>query len=163
MAQAPSNVAATITAHHLLYNRNHMLAGGIRPHYYCLPILKRSVHQEALRAAAVSGNRKFFLGTDSAPHSRGSKENACGCAGIYTAHAALEFYAAVFEQLGALDRLEAFASHFGADFYRLPRNADTVTLRKDTWAVPAQLQLGNDTLTPLGATQELAWRVVSSA
>lgn len=160
---ARDNVAATITAHHLLYNRNDMLAGGIRPHYYCLPILKRNSHQEALLSAATSGNPRFFLGTDSAPHNTASKENSCGCAGIYTAHAALELYAEVFEELGALDRLEAFASHFGPDFYRLPRNNDTVSLRKERWTVPGQLQLGGDTLTPLRATQDLSWRVVTPA
>jgi dihydroorotase len=157
------NVAATITAHHLLFNRNDMLAGGIRPHYYCLPILKRDVHQQALRGAAVSGNPKFFLGTDSAPHSTASKESDCGCAGVYTAHAAIEFYAEVFEELDALNRLEAFAAHFGPGFYRLPRNEDTITLRKESWTVPSQLQLGDDTLTPLRATQALAWRVVAAA
>ncbi len=158
-----TNVAATITAHHLLFNRNDMLAGGIRPHYYCLPILKRDVHQQALRTAATSGNPKFFLGTDSAPHSTASKESDCGCAGVYTAHAAIEFYAEVFEQLGALDRLEAFAAHFGPDFYRLPRNADTITLRRESWTVPPHLQLGAETLTPLRASQAVAWRVVASA
>jgi len=157
---AGDNVAATITAHHLLFNRNDMLAGGIRPHLYCLPVLKRNVHREALRAAAVSGNPRIFLGTDSAPHSTASKESGCGCAGVYTAHAALEFYAEVFEQLEALDKLEAFAAHFGADFYRLPRNPDTITLRREAWPVPRQLQLGRDTLTPLGAAQALAWRAV---
>jgi dihydroorotase len=159
---AAENVAATITAHHLLLNRNDMLAGGIRPHYYCLPILKRNIHQDALRAAAVSGNPKFFLGTDSAPHSTASKESSCGCAGIYTAHAALEFYAEVFEQMDALEKLEAFAAHFGADFYRLPRNVDTITLRKESWEIPPQLQLGDETLTPLCAGDAVAWRVVAS-
>jgi len=158
---ASDNIAATITAHHLLYSRNDMLVGGIRPHLYCLPVLKRDSHREALRAAAVSGSPRFFLGTDSAPHSTASKESACGCAGVYTAHAALEFYAAVFDTLGALDKLEAFAAHFGADFYRLPRNRDTVTLRRETWTAPAQLPLGAGALTPLGAGQEQAWRVVS--
>ncbi len=123
VSAAGNTVAATITPHHLLFNRNDMLAGGIRPHYYCLPVLKRNTHQEALQAAAVSGNPKFFLGSDSAPHSTASKESSCGCAGVYSAHAALEFYAEVFEQLHALDKLEAFAAHFGPDFYRLPRNA----------------------------------------
>jgi len=156
---AGASVAATITAHHLLFNRNDMLAGGIRPHLYCLPVLKRNVHREALRSAAVSGNPRFFLGTDSAPHSTASKESDCGCAGVYTAHAALEFYAKVFEDLGALHKLEAFASQFGPDFYRLPRNPDTVTLRRETWNVPEQLPLGTGTLTPLGAAQALAWRV----
>lgn len=162
VSDAPAAVAATITPHHLLFNRNHMLVGGIRPHYYCLPVLKRSTHQAALQAAAVSGNQKFFLGTDSAPHSTASKEHSCGCAGVYSAHAALEFYAEVFEQLDALDKLEAFASHFGADFYRLPRNRDTVRLRKQDWQVPAQLPLGAATLTPLRAGQMVSWQVVDS-
>ena len=156
----PDNVAATITAHHLLFNRNDMLVGGIKPHYYCLPILKRNSHQDALREAATSGNPKFFLGTDSAPHTTANKEYSCGCAGIYTAHAAIELYAEVFEQLGALDRLEAFSSHFGPDFYSLPRNDDTITLEKKSWTVPAQLPLGSDHLTPLRAGETIAWRVV---
>lgn len=156
---AGNNVAATITAHHLLFNRNDMLVGGIRPHYYCLPILKRNRHQQALQAAATSGNPKFFLGTDSAPHTTGAKETACGCAGVYTAHAALEFYAEVFDALDALDKLEGFASHFGPDFYRLPRNSDRVTLRRDAWPVASQLALGNDTLTPLRAGEQVNWRV----
>jgi dihydroorotase len=159
---AGDNVAATITVHHLLFNRNDMLVGGIRPHYYCLPVLKRNVHQQALQAAATSGNPKFFLGTDSAPHSTHSKENSCGCAGVYSAHAAVELYAEVFEQLQALDRLDAFAGHFGPDFYRLPRNVDTITLRKQSWDVPAQLPLGTDTLTPLRAAQTVAWRVADN-
>ncbi len=162
VSAAGDNVAATITAHHLLFNRNDMLVGGIRPHYYCLPVLKRNVHQDALRAAAVSGNPKFFLGTDSAPHSTASKESPCGCAGVYTAHAALEFYAEVFEEMGALDRLEAFASHFGPDFYGLPRNTDTITLRRDAWPVPASQGLGNDTLTPLRGGENVAWRVAGT-
>ena len=157
---AGQNVAATITPHHLLFNRNDMLAGGIRPHYYCLPVLKRNTHQEALQAAAISGNPKFFLGSDSAPHSTLSKESSCGCAGVYSAHAALEFYAEVFEQLHALDKLEGFAAHFGPDFYRLPRNKDSITLRKESWEVPAQLPLGDATLTPLRAGQVVTWRVV---
>ncbi|MBT5006128.1 MAG: dihydroorotase [Halieaceae bacterium] len=158
--EAGNNVAATITAHHLMFNRNDMLVGGIRPHYYCLPILKRNVHQNELMEAASSGNPKFFLGTDSAPHTRQSKESDCGCAGVYTAHAAIEFYAEVFDQLGALDKLQGFASHFGADFYRLPRNSDTVTLRKEEWQVPAQLPLGEDTLTPLAAGETISWKVI---
>ena len=133
---APARIGATLTAHHLLYNRNAMFTGGMRPHYYCLPVLKRESHRAALIAAACSGNPKFFLGTDSAPHSQQSKESACGCAGIYTAHAALELYAEVFEQAGALDRLEAFASYRGADFYGLPRNRTTVTLVKSPWQIP---------------------------
>jgi dihydroorotase len=160
VAGSANNVAATITVHHLLFNRNDMLVGGIRPHYYCLPILKRNSHQQALQAAAISGNPKFFLGTDSAPHSTASKESSCGCAGVYSAHAALELYAEVFEQLQALDKLEAFAAHFGPDFYRLPRNSDTVTLRKQSWNVPANLPLGKDSLTPLRASQAVAWQVL---
>lgn len=155
----PNNVAATITAHHLLFNRNDMLVGGIKPHYYCLPILKRNTHQNALHEAAISGNPKFFLGTDSAPHTTANKETSCGCAGIYTGHAAIELYAEVFEQLGALDRLEAFSSHFGPDFYNLPRNSDNITLEKQSWTVPAKLPLGNDSLTPLRAGETVAWRV----
>jgi dihydroorotase len=158
--EAGNNVAATITAHHLLFNRNDMLVGGIRPHYFCLPVLKRNIHQVELMEAATSGNPKFFLGTDSAPHSTANKENGCGCAGIYSAHAALELYAEVFEQLGALDKLEGFASHFGPDFYRLPRNIDTITLRKQSWQVPDQLPLGTDTLTPLRAGESVPWRVL---
>ena len=162
VSDAADTVAATITVHHLLFNRNDMLVGGIRPHYYCLPILKRNTHQQALQAAAISANPKFFLGTDSAPHSTASKETSCGCAGVYSAHAAIELYAEVFEQLQALDKLEAFASHFGPDFYRLPRNADTITLRRQSWEVPAQLPLGDRTLTPLRASQAVAWQVVDA-
>jgi dihydroorotase len=158
--EAGNNVAGTITAHHLLFNRNDMLVGGIRPHYFCLPILKRNIHQVELMEAATSGNPKFFLGTDSAPHSTANKENSCGCAGVYSAHAALELYAEVFEQLDALDKLEDFASHFGPDFYRLPRNSDTVTLRRQGWQVPAQLPLGEATLTPLRAGETVQWRVL---
>jgi len=152
-------VAATITAHHLLFNRNDMLVGGIRPHYYCLPVLKRNSHQQALGEAAISGNPKFFLGTDSAPHITANKETRCGCAGVYSAHAALELYAEVFAGLDSLDRLEGFASHHGADFYGLPRNADTVTLRRAPWQVPQQLPLGREALTPLRAGEAMAWRV----
>ncbi len=159
--EAGDNVAATITAHHLLFNRNDMLVGGIRPHYFCLPVLKRNIHQVELMEAATSGNPKFFLGTDSAPHSTGSKESSCGCAGVYSAHAALELYTEVFDQLGALDKLEAFASHFGADFYRLPRNTDTITLRKQHWQVPDQLPLGADSLTPLRAGESVQWQVLA--
>jgi dihydroorotase len=157
---APTTIGATITAHHLMFNRNDMLVGGIRPHYFCLPILKRSSHQNALRDAAISANPKFFLGTDSAPHTTANKENSCGCAGIYTGHAAIEFYTEVFDQLGALDHLQGFASHFGADFYRLPRNTDTITLEKQTWTVPSQLPLGKEFLTPLRAGKEISWRVI---
>jgi dihydroorotase len=154
-----SNIAATITAHHLLYNRSAMFAGGIRPHYYCLPVLKREEHREALVRAATSGDPKFFLGTDSAPHARGDKETLCGHAGIYTAHAAIELYAEVFEQAGALDRLEAFASFHGADFYRLPRNAGSITLRKETWTVPGEIPFGAATLVPLRAGESVGWRL----
>lgn len=159
---APATVAATITAHHLLYNRNHMLAGGIRPHFYCLPILKRGSHQQALIKAATSGDPKFFLGTDSAPHAKGKKEAACGCAGAYTAHAAIELYAEAFDAAGALDKLEAFASHFGADFYGLPRNQDHILLRRQPWTVPEQLALGGEPLVPLRAGEALAWQVVEA-
>jgi dihydroorotase len=140
-----------------------MFAGGIRPHAYCLPVLKREEHRQALVRAATGGNPKFFLGTDSAPHGKRGKETACGCAGIYTAHAALEFYAEVFEQSGALDRFEAFAAHFGADFYRLPRNRGTVTLVKESWQVPQELDFGDDRLVPLRAGETLAWKCVGSA
>lgn len=159
VSEAPANVGATITAHHLLYNRNHMLAGGIRPHYYCLPILKRNTHQQALIKAATSGNPKFFLGTDSAPHAQNRKEAACGCAGSYTANAALELYAEAFEDAGALDKLEGFASHFGPDFYQLPRNTDTITLVKQSWQVPDSLTLGDQSLIPLRAGETLRWQV----
>jgi dihydroorotase len=161
VAAASENIGATITPHHLMLNRNDMLVGGIRPHYYCLPVLKRSTHQAALLDAATSGNPRFFLGTDSAPHSTPSKENNCGCAGIYSAHAAIELYAEVFEQQGALDRLENFASHFGADFYRLPRNSERITLRRESWKVPARLPLGSSSLTPLRCGESLAWRVAA--
>jgi dihydroorotase len=159
--EAPHNVAATITPHHLMFNRNDMLVGGIRPHYYCLPILKRNIHQNELREAASSGNPKFFLGTDSAPHTTDSKETDCGCAGVYSAHAAIELYTEVFEDLDALDKLEGFASFFGPDFYRLPRNTDTITLRKESWDIPRQLPLGDSLLTPLRAGEQIHWRVVS--
>ncbi|WP_299774866.1 dihydroorotase [uncultured Pseudoteredinibacter sp.] len=156
---AGDNMAATITAHHLLYNRNHMLAGGIRPHYYCLPILKRSTHQEALIAAACSGSSKFFLGTDSAPHAKHAKEAACGCAGAYTAFAAIEMYAEAFEEANALDKLEGFASHFGADFYGLDRHSDTITLVREDWLVPDSMNFGDSDLVPLRAGETLRWRV----
>jgi dihydroorotase len=159
VASAPANVAATLTVHHLLYNRNALFKGGIRPHYFCLPVLKRESHRQALVAAAISGNPKFFLGTDSAPHARGAKESSCGCAGIYTAHAAIELYAEVFEAAGALDKLEAFASFHGPDFYRLPRNADTLTLRRLPWTVPETLPFGGEVLVPLRAGETVAWRV----
>ncbi|MGM0984180.1 MAG: dihydroorotase [Pseudomonadota bacterium] len=159
VASAPANVAATITAHHLLFNRNHMLVGGIRPHYYCLPILKRERHRQVLLSAATSGMPKFFLGTDSAPHARGDKESACGCAGAYTAPAALELYATAFEQAGALERLEGFASHFGPDFYGLPRNQGTVTLVREPWQLPETLPYAEgQTIVPLAAGETLDWR-----
>jgi dihydroorotase len=157
---AGDRVAATITPQHLMYNRNDMLVGGVRPHYYCLPILKRDTHQQALRDAVAGGSRKFFLGTDSAPHEKGTKESACGCAGCFSSHAALELYAEVFEELGVLDRLEAFASFNGADFYGLPRNGDTVTLRREPWTVPADYPLGDGRVVPLRAGETVAWRVL---
>ncbi len=161
VASAGENVAATITAHHLLYNRNAIFTGGVRPHYYCLPVLKREKHRAALVAAATSGSHKFFLGTDSAPHARSTKEAACGCAGCYTAHAALELYAEAFEAAGALDRLEAFASFNGPDFYRLPRNSTTATLEKQPWVVPEAFAfVGGDPLVPLCAGESLGWRLV---
>jgi dihydroorotase len=154
------NVAATITAHHLLLNRNAIFQGGIRPHHYCLPVLKRELHRQALVAAAISGNPKFFLGTDSAPHGKSTKEAACGCAGCYTAHAGIELYAEAFDAAGALDKLEGFASQFGADFYGLPRNAERITLVKDAWPVPASLTyLEHDVLVPLRAGERIAWRL----
>lgn len=156
---AAANVAATITVHHLLYNRNAMFQGGIRPHAYCLPVLKRESHRQALVAAATSGNPKFFLGTDSAPHLRHDKESSCGCAGIYSAHAALELYAEVFEQAGALDKLEAFASFHGPDFYGLPRNQSQVTLVKQPWTVPAALKAGDHALIPLRAGETVGWHL----
>ena len=160
VAQASENVAATITPQHLLYNRNHMLVGGIKSHYYCLPILKRNIHQQALIEAAISGSPKFFLGTDSAPHATDKKENACGCAGCYSNHAAIELYAEAFEQANALDKLEGFASHFGADFYQLPRNNDTITLEKSEWISPATLPFSHGTLTPLGGGEIRQWQVL---
>lgn len=156
---APDRVAATITPHHLLYNRNHMLVGGIRPHFYCLPILKRNEHQLALQQAAISGNPKFFLGTDSAPHAQDKKETACGCAGCYSAFAAIELYAEAFEALGALDKLEGFASHFGPDFYGLPRNTDTITLVKTPWQAPESLVFGDTVVIPLRAGTRIDWKV----
>lgn len=156
---APKNVAATLTAHHLLMNRNDMFTGGIRPHHYCLPVLKRETHRQALVKAAVSGSPKFFLGTDSAPHARHTKEASCGCAGMYTAHTAIELYAEAFEAANALDKLEAFASFYGADYYGLPRNTDTITLSKTSWQVPEKLPFGADELIPLRAGQTLTWKM----
>jgi dihydroorotase len=157
---APANVAATITAHHLLLNRNALFEGGIRPHNYCAPILKRETHREALLQAATSGDTHFFLGTDSAPHPREAKETDCGCAGLYTAHAALELYAEAFEQAGRLDRLEAFASFHGPDFYRLPRNAERVTLERTPWIVPDAYPLAGSSLKPMRAGESVAWTLV---
>ena len=153
------NIAATITPQHLLFNRNAILAGGIRPHYYCLPIIKREHHRLTLIAAATSANPKFFLGTDSAPHLTSLKETACGCAGCYSAHAALELYAEAFERAGSLDKLEGFASFYGADFYRLPRNSGTVTLEKTAWTVPAAYGKDSLSITPLKANEELNWKI----
>ena len=153
------NVAATITAHHLLMNRNALFLGGFRPHHYCLPVLKREEHREALVEAAVSGNPKFFLGTDSAPHARAAKEAACGCAGIYTAHAAIELYAVAFEEAGALDKLEGFASEFGARFYSLPVNSERITLVREDWKVPERLAFGGDELVPLRAGESIPWKL----
>jgi dihydroorotase len=161
VAEAGSNTAATLTAHHLLYNRNALFAGGIRPHWYCLPILKREEHRRALVAAATSGSGRFFLGTDSAPHAAALKEHASGCAGCYTALHALELYAQAFDGAGKLDRLEGFASFHGADFYGLPRNAGTVTLRRQDWTVPEVLPFGEAELKPLAGGETLAWRLVS--
>nr|WP_297401865.1 dihydroorotase [uncultured Marinobacter sp.] len=153
------NLAATLTPQHLMYNRNHMLVGGIRPHLYCLPILKRNRHQQALRDAVVSGNPRFFLGTDSAPHARDRKEAACGCAGCYSAYGAITLYADIFEELGVLDKLEAFASFNGADFYGLARHTDTITLVRDPWTMPDQLPLADGTIVPLKAGETINWRL----
>jgi len=159
-AAAPGTLAATITAHHLLYNRNAIFQGGIRPHYYCLPVLKRETHRLALVQAATSGSERFFLGTDSAPHAKGLKEHACGCAGCYTALHALELYAEAFDAAGALDRLEGFASFYGADFYGLPRNAGTVTLRRENWTLPDEFLAGDQPVVPLRAGEAIGWRLV---
>ena len=161
VADSDALLGATITAHHLLYNRNAIFTGGIRPHYYCLPVLKRETHRLALVQAATSGNRKFFLGTDSAPHPAHLKEHATGCAGCYTAHAALEMYAEVFDAAGALNQLEAFASFNGADFYGLPRNTGTVTLRRESWIPPESFTFGEAELKPLRAGEALPWRLVT--
>ena len=160
VAQARGPIAATITAHHLLYNRNAIFAGGLRPHWYCLPVLKREEHRRALLEAATSGDARFFLGTDSAPHAARLKEHAAACAGCYTAPHALELYATAFEQAGALGRLEAFASFHGPDFYGLPRNAGRVTLRREAWTVPESLAFGGDRIVPLAAGETLAWKLV---
>lgn len=159
VSEQNSNVAATITVHHLLYNRNHLLAGGVRPHFYCLPVLKRNSHQLALIEAATSGNPKFFLGTDSAPHPKGDKEAACGCAGIYTAPGALELYAEVFDQADALDRLEGFASLYGPRFYGLPVNTEKISLVRDSWQMEESFQFGSNTVIPVRAGETLHWRL----
>ena len=158
---ASDNIAATVTPHHLLYNRNAMFAQGLRPHYYCLPVLKRENHRKALIRAATSGNSKFFLGTDSAPHSIKNKESSCGCAGIYSSHAAIELYADIFESEGALNKLEKFASINGPKFYNLPVNTNTITLEKEEWQVPAEKQFGQEKLVPLCAGETLVWRLKS--
>jgi dihydroorotase len=158
---SPSNVAATITAHHLLMNRNAMFVGGIQPHHYCLPILKREEHRQALLRVATSGNAKFFLGTDSAPHAKHAKEAACGCAGMYTAHTAMELYAEAFDAVAALDKLEGFASFYGADFYGLPRNTGRIQLHRQSWTVPASLPFADDSIVPLRAGQPIAWKMQS--
>jgi len=156
------NIAATITPHHLLANRNHMLVGGIKPHYYCLPLLKRqSPHQESLIAAAVSGSPKFFLGTDSAPHEKHQKESSCGCAGIFSAHAAIELYAEAFDRVGKIGKLEGFASFFGADFYGLPRNQEKITLGKDTWQIPESFNFSGSHVVPFFAGEELSWKLLT--
>lgn len=153
------NIAATITPQHLLYNRNAMLVGGIRPHFYCLPILKRELHRQALVAAAISGNPKFFLGTDSAPHLKHLKEHSCGCAGCFSAHAAIELYAEAFEAAHALDKLEGFASFYGADFYRLPRNTETISLTKTSWSVPLSYGDHDSLIVPLKAGEQITWKL----
>lgn len=159
--ESEGRTAATITVQHLMYNRNAMLAGAIRPHYFCLPILKRNSHQQALIEASTSGDPRFFLGTDSAPHPQHAKECACGCAGCYTADAAIELYAEIFEQAGSLDKLEGFSSFFGADFYGLPRNKTSITLEKQPWVVPQSYPFGKDQVIPLAAGKQLQWRLVN--
>ncbi|MED5272102.1 MAG: amidohydrolase family protein, partial [Candidatus Thermoplasmatota archaeon] len=157
---ANDNVAATITPQHLLLNRNDLLVGGLRPHNYCLPVLKRNIHQQALREVVTTGNKKFFLGTDSAPHVKNKKESACGCAGCYSAWSAIELYTQVFDELGALDKLEGFASHYGADFYGLPRNEGTIKLVKEDWTIPEQIILSNgNPIVPFFAGQKCTWKL----
>lgn len=160
--EGPPTLAATITPQHLLYNRNAILVGGIHPHFYCLPVLKRERHRQALVVAATSGHPRFFLGTDSAPHAIGAKESACGCAGIYSAHAAIELYAEVFDQAGALDKLEGFASFHGADFHGLPRNADQIHLRRAPWQVPESYAFGTTQVRPLRAGETIGWRLLGA-
>jgi len=159
VSSADANIAATITPHHLLLNRNDLLVGGIHPHNYCLPVLKRNTHQQALIKAATSGSPKFFLGTDSAPHAQPTKESACGCAGIYSGHAAIELYAEAFEKADALDKLEGFASHFGPDFYQLARNTNKITLVKESWTVPEHLAYTDQPLIPMRAGEEIHWKI----
>ncbi len=162
VANARAGVAATITPQHLLFNRNEIFRGGIRPHFYCLPVLKTEPDRQALIEAATGGNPRFFLGTDSAPHARGAKESSCGCAGMYSAHAALELYAEAFEEAGALDKLEGFASLFGPDFYEMPRNAGTITLRREEWSVPSAFAFGSDVVVPMRANEKIRWRMTST-
>ncbi len=161
VTEASEQLAATITPQHLMFNRNAILAGGIKPHYYCLPIIKRETHRQALIEAATGGNKKFFLGTDSAPHLQHLKENSCGCAGCYSAHAAIELYAEIFDRAEKLDKLEAFASFNGADFYRLPRNTDKIMIQKATWRIPDNYQVENNFLIPLRAGEDLTWRLMN--
>jgi len=161
VSHARPGVAATITPQHLLHNRNAIFLGGIRPHFYCLPILKRERDRQALLGAATSGNPRFFLGTDSAPHEKATKENSCGCAGMFTAHAAIELYAEAFESVGRLDRLEGFASHFGADFYDLPRHSETITLLKETWVAPEKYPFAGGTVVPYRAGERISWRLAT--
>ena len=163
VAEASDLVAATITPQHLLYNRNDLLVGGVKPHLYCLPVLKRSTHQHALQAAVSNGSKKFFLGTDSAPHAQGAKESACGCAGCYSSPAAIELYAQAFESFDALDKLEAFASLNGPDFYGLARNTETITLSRRSWQVPTSLSFGGDVIIPLAAGETLNWKMEAPA
>jgi dihydroorotase len=163
VTRGSDRIAATVTAHHLLYNRNALLAGGVRPHYYCLPVLKREDHRRALLDAVTSGNPKFFLGTDSAPHPVTAKESACGCAGCYTAYGALELYAEVFDRAGALARLEGFASFFGADFYGLPRNRSRIHLRRGSWEMPGSLSLGTGRVVPLRAGERMSWEITRTS
>ena len=162
VSQASGSIAATITAHHLLYNRNELFKGGIRPHYYCLPVLKRETHRLALVQAATSGNPRFFLGTDSAPHAKGVKENACGCAGCYTALHAMELYAQAFDQAGALDQLEVFASFNGPAFYQLPRNTGKITLKRESWTLPEELPFIDTSLVPLNGGETIHWKMVAA-
>ncbi|MDH3451666.1 MAG: dihydroorotase, partial [Gammaproteobacteria bacterium] len=161
--EAREGIAATITCHHLLHSRNAMFEGGLRPHYYCLPVLKRETHRQALIEAATSGNPRFFLGTDSAPHARQAKESACGCAGLYTAHAAIELYAEVFAGAAALEKLQGFASEHGADFYRLPRSSATLTLERKSWPVPQSYPFGAATVQPLRAGESVNWQIIDTA